>query len=264
MGNDKIKFSVFTKPWKQMAIPELGEFVHRLGFDGIELPVRPGFQVEPENVGRDLPKAAEQLATFDVKIMSVAGPTDAATIAACAEAKVPIIRTMVRIGQEEDYLAAVERVQKDYDALLPLLEQYGVTIGVQNHCGRFVCNAMGLHHLMKKYNPNHVAAVWDAAHNALSGEEPELAIDIIWSHLAMVNLKSGFWRRANGPEAEDVQWKHYWTNGRQGLVSWPRVAETLKQRGYEGPICLTAEYSDKSAVNRLVVEDFAFAKSLFK
>ncbi len=264
MRNDKIKFSVFTKPWQQMPIPELGEFVHRLGFDGIELPVRPGFQVEPENVARDLPKAAEQLAAFDVKIMSVAGPTDVATIMACAEAKVPIIRTMVRIGEGEDYLGAVARVQKAYDALLPLLERHDVTIGVQNHCGRFVCNAMGLRHLMEKYNPNHVAAVWDAAHNALSGEEPELALDIIWSHLAMVNLKSAFWRRGNGPEAEHVQWQHYWTSGRQGLVSWPRVAEALKQRRYQGVICLTAEYSDKRAVNRLIVEDLAFAKSLFK
>jgi hypothetical protein len=80
----------------------------------------------------------------------------------------------------------------------------------------------------------------------------------------MVNLKNAFWRRVNGPEAEEVQWRHYWTSGRQGLASWSRVAETLKQRGYKGPICLTAEYSDKSLVNRLIVEDLAFAKSVLE
>jgi sugar phosphate isomerase/epimerase len=138
-----------------------------------------------------------------------------------------------------------------------------VTLGIQNHCDRCICNAMGLRHLMEKYEPRHVGAVWDAAHNALNGEDPELAIDIIWSHLCMVNLKNAFWRRKTGPEAEHVQWRHYWTSGWQGLASWPRVAAELKRRGYSGVVCLTAEYSDEPSVDRLITEDIAFAKSLF-
>jgi len=84
----QITWSVFTKPWK-MPIPELGAYVRSLGFEGIELPVRPGYPVEPENVA-ELPRAARQLAEHGVSIESVAGPTDEATIVACAEAGVPI------------------------------------------------------------------------------------------------------------------------------------------------------------------------------
>ena len=58
-----ITFSVFTKPWKT-PLAELGRFVHDLGFDAIELPVRPGYQVTPENVARDLPRAAATLASL--------------------------------------------------------------------------------------------------------------------------------------------------------------------------------------------------------
>jgi len=263
MSDPKIEFSVFTKPWRDMSVPELGEFVSDLGFDAIELPVRPGFQVEPQDVVKGLSQAARQLAECGIKIASVAGPTDEATIATCAEAGVPIIRVMARIGVGENYLDAEARCQKEYDALLPLLEKYGVTIGVQNHCDRFVSNAMGLRHLIEKYDPKHIAAVWDAAHNALNGEDPEFALDIVWSHLCMVNLKNAIWQRTNGPEAEYAQWKHYWTSGRQGLTSWPRVAAELKRRNYEGVICLTAEYSDHDSVNRLIAQDIAFAKSLF-
>ena len=50
MTEKKITYSVFTKPWKTQPLREVGEFVAGLGFDGIELPVRPGYQVEPENV----------------------------------------------------------------------------------------------------------------------------------------------------------------------------------------------------------------------
>jgi sugar phosphate isomerase/epimerase len=262
MSQQKHQFSVFTKPWKQ-SIPELGELVRGFGFEGIELPVRPGFQVEPQNVARGLPAAARQLADFGVKITSVAGPTDEATIAACAEAGVPLIRICMGIPKEESYLEAEARFQREYDALVPLLDRYRVTLGIQNHCSRSVCNAMGLRSLISRYEPRHVAAVWDAAHNALAGEEPELAVDIVWSHLRLVNLKNAFWRHVTGPEAEVVTWRPYWTGGRQGLASWPRVAAALTHRGYRGGICLTAEYSDEASVERLIAEDLAFARSLF-
>ncbi|HLV79175.1 MAG TPA: sugar phosphate isomerase/epimerase family protein [Chthonomonadaceae bacterium] len=262
MSQTSVRFSVFTKPWKTLLLPELASKVSRMGFDGVELPVRPGFQVTPEHVGRDLPVAVKMLADHGLKIESVAGPTDEPTMAACAELGIPIIRICVGI-EPEGYMATEVALQREYDALVPLLAKYGVTLGIQNHCGQSVSNAMGLRHLIEKYDPKQVAAVWDAAHNALDGEEPELAVDIVWSLLCMVNLKNAFWQRANGPEAEVAAWQPYWTSGRQGLASWPRVAAELKRREYKGVVCLTAEYTDEESVDRLIAEDIAFAKSLF-
>jgi hypothetical protein len=40
------------------------------------------------------------------------------------------------------------------------------------------------------------------------------------------------------------------------------VAE-LRRRDYQGVVCLTAEYSDQAAVDRLIAEDIAFTKELF-
>jgi sugar phosphate isomerase/epimerase len=257
-----ITYSVFTKPWPTLPLPQLGEFVQRLGFDGVELPLRPGYQVEP-NHAQGLFRAARQLSEFDVKILSVAGPTDEATIAACAEAGVPTIRAMAKIGAEERYLEAEARLLREYDALVPLLDEYGVRLGLQNHCHRYVNQAIGLRRLVEKHAPQHIGVVWDAAHEALGGGPPDLALDAIWSHLCLVNLKNGFWRRTTGPEADCAQWSVYWTSGRHGLASWPRVAQELKSRDYDGVICLTAEYSARDAANHLIAEDLAFARSLF-
>lgn len=259
----KVEFSVFTKPWPALTLERLGEMVRSLGFDGVELPVRPGYQVEPENV-RDLPHAARQLAGCGVKILSAAGPTDEATIAACAEAGIPVIRVMARVNEGESYPDAEARFRREYDALVPLLGKYGIKLGVQNHCGRFVGNGVGLLRLIEKYEPARIGAVWDAAHEALAGGPLDLALDTVWSHLCMVNLKNAFWQRTNGPEAAHAEWSVYWTGGRHGLASWPRVAGELKARNYKGVICLTAEYSDREAVDRLIADDFAFARSLFE
>jgi sugar phosphate isomerase/epimerase len=87
-----ISYTVFTKPWPSKSLSELGAFVKGVGFDGVELPVRPKFQVEPESVAKGLPEAAKILGDHGVSIGKVAGPTDEATIAACGEAGVPIIR----------------------------------------------------------------------------------------------------------------------------------------------------------------------------
>ncbi len=261
MSESAVMFTVFTKPWK-MPLPELGEFIHGLGFDGIELPVRKGYQVEPENVAAGLPEAAKILADHGVQIASIAGPTDETTIAACAEAGVPVIRICVPMNDDDGYMAAEARRQQEYDKLVPLLEKHGVTLGIQNHCGLFVANAMGTRHLIEKYDPRHVAAVWDPAHCALDGERPELAIDILWPHLCMVNLKNAIWRRG-GLEAEVVEWRPYWTSGRGGLCHWPTVAAELKKRSYSGTVCLTAEYSDHDSVDLLIAADLAFAKAIF-
>jgi len=262
MGSEGIEFSVFTKPWK-MPLRELGGFVKGLGFDGIELPVRPGYQVTPEEVEDGLPEAARILRDCGVKICTVAGPTDERTIVACAEAGVPILRICAEIDREAGYVASEARLRREFDALVPILDAHGVTVGVQNHCHWSVPNALGIRALIGEYDPKHFCAVLDGAHCALDGEEPEMAIDIVWSHLRVMNLKNAFWKRTTGPEAEVTEWTSYWTSGRRGLASWRRYARELVKRKWTGNVCLTAEYSDHDSADRLIAEDVAFAKSLF-
>lgn len=168
MSEKGITFSVFTKMWKDKSIGELGEFVRGLGFDGIELPVRPEYPVAPDTVASALPQAAKELDQLGVRITSVAGPTDEATIAACGAAGVPVIRTCPDIG-DEGYLASIERHQRAFDALVPLLERHGVALGIQNHEGAWLCNALGIKHLIERYDRRHIAAIPCAGHTALDG-----------------------------------------------------------------------------------------------
>lgn len=262
MNDNGLVFSVFTKPWKTLALPQLGAFLEHLGFDAIEFPLRPGYQVEPENAERGLPELARVLAGHGIRVASIAGPTDERTFAACAKAGIPVIRIMCPIDDGR-YLEAETRIRRELDGLVPLCERYGVTVGIQNHSGAFVSNAAGLRRLLDGRDPRHVGAIWDAAHSALAGEEPELGLDIVWSHLCMVNLKNAFWRRVNGPEAEVARWEHFYTSGRQGIASWQRIAACLRGRAFRGVLCLSAEYSDGDQVDRLAAEDLAFARSLF-
>lgn len=257
--------TLFVKPWKALSLAELGRFVHDTGFDAIELPVRPGFPCEPDTIERDLPEAVRILGDHGVSVLNITADLplhDERLYAACAQAGVDLNRVMFRLNGR-NYWEAEDNARRRLDAALPLCEQYNVRIGVQNHSAGFVApNALGLYHLLRECDTRYIGAIWDAAHEALEGMEPEPALDVMEGFLYVVNLKNGYWRRTNGPEADVAEWQRYWTSGRHGRAHWPRVVAKLDAMGYQGPICLTAEYSDATAVDRLISEDLAYIRSL--
>jgi len=79
----------------------------------------------------------------------------------------------------------------------------------------------------------------------------------------MVNFKNAYYIRSNGSEAEEAKWNRYFTTGIHGHCSLSRTVKYLKERGYEGTVCLSAEYTDEANVNSYITKDIAYIKSLF-
>jgi sugar phosphate isomerase/epimerase len=236
--------TVFTKPWVSEPLPELADKLAEIGLDGVELTVRPGYQVTPETAGKGLAEAVRVFGERGLTVASIAGSADEATIAACGDAGVPLIRIMAPIDMKLGYAQSVEAHRRRLDALLPALDRHGVTIGVQNHYGFFVGSAVGLLHLLWKYEPKHVCAVLDMAHCALDGEPTAMAVDIVKHRLCrQVNFKNAYRERVSGPEDEAV-FQVRWTTHQHGGYSWREFAECLRAVGFSGTFCLPAEYSD--------------------
>jgi sugar phosphate isomerase/epimerase len=256
-----IAWSVFTKPWPRQPLVRLAYHVRLLGFDAIELPVRPGFQVEPADAGSALPEAVRLLASLGVRVASVAAEPDVATIEACGAAGVPLLRTMARIAPEERYTAAEARLQQEYGALTTCLKDSGVKLGIQNHVGSFVPNALGLRALLEELDPDCFVAVWDAAHEALAGSKPEYALDVVAPRLGLVNLKNGYWSRR--PSEQGGGWETIWCDARSGLADWAAVCRAMQRIGYQGDVCLTAEYSEREGVDRRIAADLQLAREVF-
>ena len=261
--------TVFTKPWKMDSLEKLAERIAGFGFQGVELPVRDGYQVNPGNYREALAKAAAALGSRKLIIESVAGPIDADLIKVMGQNGVKILRIMLGADPKKNYIEQEEAYYRTVSELLPVLESNRVILGIQNHVGNFIgCDAAGLMRFVGRFPKAQVAAVLDLAHCALTGEITEFALDIAASHLAMVNIKSGSRRRANNENAAEAEWKIVWTTGRHGVLSWKLAANELRRRNYTGPICLTAEYSGKEKALEeedsaaLIKEDIAYWNSL--
>lgn len=260
------RFAVFAKPWRGLTLAQLAEHVRNLGFDLIELPVRPGFPVEPEKIEAALPAAVRELADLGVEVLNVTVDLpldDERLYAACAAAGISMNRVMFpRRGRT--YGETDRAARQALDSAQPLCERYNVQIGIQHHSLDFVpINASGLRLLVQEYDPRFVGAIWDPSHNALQGEDPQAGLELVASHLCMVNLKNAFWQRITGPEAAEAQWKPYFTTGAQGLASWRAVVAAMRHVGYTGAVTFSAEYTDHAHVDHYIVQDVAFARSLF-
>jgi len=240
---ERQRITIFTKAWKE-PLPALADKLAALGVDGVELAVRPGYQIEPgEGVAAGLSDAVGMFGTAGLVIDSIAGDVDERTIAACGDVGIGMIRTMARIDMGQGYGVSIDALRRHFDEMLPHLERHGVTVGVQNHAGHFTGTA-GTMRLVGGFDPARVCIVLDMAHCALAGEPVDMAFDIAKSHVTrLVNFKNGFWERRNGPEEQALH-KVRWTTHRHGAYDWADFAEALRGAGYAGTFCLPAEYSE--------------------
>jgi sugar phosphate isomerase/epimerase len=231
-------WSVFTKPWAGMPGDELAKLVSGLGFRGVELPVRDTAYVTAATAEAELPRFTEQLRAEGIEPISVASDLSEPVFAACAAAGVPMIRIMAELGTD-GYAAAVRRNRELLEQAAVLTERYDVQVGVQPHHGRFISSTLGVLQLLDGL-PDRFKLVWDAAHDALAGDDPAVTLELGAGRLGIVNLKNVHYIRSNG------EWKTYFVQAEDGLSDWSSVFAALRRLDYSGPVCLTGQYSDPS------------------
>ncbi|HML49389.1 MAG TPA: TIM barrel protein, partial [Clostridia bacterium] len=228
------RFSVFTKPWKNLTVEELIGTVLDLGYDAIEFPLRDGFQVTPANCRAELPGFAKKLREHDILIDDVASTPTEDVFAACAESGIPMIRIMFSPPAGADFLEEEDKMIRELEGLLPRCKRYGVKVGLQMHCGTGASNTAEMMRIVSRFDPQYIGSIWDAAHSGLAGEVPEQAIDIAWSHLCLVNFKAARYEmRGRTPDGE-AEFRPFFCPGADGQSSWPRAVRRLKAKGYAG------------------------------
>ncbi|MFI5732977.1 sugar phosphate isomerase/epimerase family protein [Kribbella sp. NPDC051587] len=229
-------WSVFTKPWAGLPGDELGRLIAGLGFAGAEVPVRDTAYVTTATAEAELPTFTKQLRDEGIEPISVASDLTEPVFAACAAAGVPMIRIMAPLGPD-GYTASVRRNRAQLEESVVLAERYDVQVGVQPHHGKFIPSTLGVLQLLEGL-PDRFKLVWDAAHDALAGDDPAVTIELGADRLGIVNLKNAKYVET------DEGWKTQFGQADDGLADWNAVHAALVKADYDGPICLTAQYSD--------------------
>ena len=257
-------YSVFTKPWSDRPVGELIKIVRGMGYNAIEFPLRDGAQVCPAEAEEKLPKLVEQLKQGGIRIDNVASTPNEQVFAACAASGISMIRVMFTPCEGENFLKQEKDYLRQVESWVPLCEKCGVKVGVQMHYGRGASNTAEMMRVVGQFDPKHIGAIWDAAHSGLAGEEPEQAIDICYSHLALVNFKAARYQMRGRCADGAAEFTQYFCPGTDGQCSWPRAVAHLKKSGYEGTWCMPAEYTGltQAQESEYARRDLTWLKSL--
>lgn len=250
-----MQYIMFTKHLEGRDLDGIMEALRTVGVTGADLCVRPGYPVTPQNATVELPKAARKFRDAGLSIPLITTPTSLTTpdaefadelYAACGAAGVRFIKVGYwHWSAAESYWDTVARAKDYLTGFAELSRRHGVTTLVHNHSGRSMgLNASAAMHLVQDFDPAQVALFADPGHLAICGEPPDMALDIMRSHLAVCAFKDLAHHRILR-DGRPVPGSRCVRMG-EGLVDWWTVLETLHAMEFDGPVSFHCEFAGES------------------
>jgi sugar phosphate isomerase/epimerase len=246
-------FVYFTKTLQKLDVPALAAFCKEVGLDGVDMAVRPGFPVTPDNVGTALPEAAKVLRDQGLTIGLVTFPTslnDAeskaakAIFEACGKANIPAIK-IGYFPYKDHFEDALKSARVRLAGFAKLAEQTKVRACCHTHSGNYIGNnAASLRLLLQDLDPHHVGAFLDTGHTAVNGGPIKLEVDILRPWLSMIAIKDMVWKK------DDKGWHSEVAPVGDGIVKWNDFAQAMKDARFTGTISLHGEYEAKDLAER--------------
>jgi L-ribulose-5-phosphate 3-epimerase len=258
------KLCIFSKHMAQFDWKELGRKAKDLGFDGVDLTVRPKGHVLPERVKEDLPRAVDAIraAGLDVPMIttdlkSIANPAAAPTLETAGKLGIKLIKPGYWMyTKDRTVLQTNIEARQNFRGLLKLAMQNGVTLGLHNHSGAYVGAALcAYRELLQDVDPKWAGYYFDPGHATVEGglHVWRISLELVAPRLKMVAMKDAYWDKSNG------RWRPKWVPLGEGMVDWPEVYRAFAKVNFTGPITLHVEYHAKDELEA-IARDLAFMK----
>ena len=269
-----MKIMLFSKHLGELSVAEAGEVIADLGFDGVDLTVRPRGHVLPENASRELGGAIETLTGMGLAVPMITtgitsgdDPHATAIFEAAAQAGVSELKLGYwRYDGFGTIHAAIEGAARDLDGIEALAQRTGVRAVIHNHSGNFVSAlAPVVWQLIADRDPAAVGAYADPGHLMVEGGLGgwRMALDLLGDRISVCAFKDYLWET----EADEGNKPHLVRVAkplREGMVPWPEVVGYLRDAGFDGWISLHREYGVQTvdAVRRDVAGDLAYLRDV--
>ncbi len=257
----------FSKPFQDLSFDDAADVAAEVGWDGIECPVRPKGQIEPERAADELPKLVEalrkrglEIGVMTTRIKSVDGPHTEALLRLAAKLGIRRYRTDYwkydRSRPIPEQLAEIRAQLRD---LAALNREIGIQGCYQNHSGRGYVGApvWDLHELIKDLDPRHMGMCFDIGHaTAEGGYAWESHAQLMLPRAGAMYVKDFVWQKT-----EKKGWKAEWVQLGRGMVN-KAFFRMLKKSTFAGPISQHHEYDhgEGREMIRRMREDLAVLK----
>ena len=237
---------VFTKCLQFLDYDRIGEALARAGFDGADLAVRAGGNVEPANVKTDLPRAVRALRKSGISVpmmvTGVSNPDDPLTeqvLGTAAEQGLTYYRMgYLTYDQAKSVPENLDHHRKAFEKLEILNRKFGIHGEYQNHSGTRVGGPVwDLYHLLKDRDPAHIGVQYDIYHAIVEGAASwPVGMKLLSPWIRTITLKDFHWQKEND------RWRQKVVPLGEGMVDFNSFLKEYKKYGFAAPVTIHYEY----------------------
>jgi sugar phosphate isomerase/epimerase len=260
----KLKICVFSKHLQWASINDAAVIARDIGFDGIDLTVRAGGHILPEQVETDLPAAVEiihraglETPMITTDIMSVQTPHAATVLKTANQLGIRQYRWgFVPYPADQGIVERLNELKPQMKALAALNQEHQICGMYHTHSGPGLVGApiWDLWTLFQGLDPRWIAVNYDIGHATVEGGYGGWvdSTRLVKNQMRGIALKDFTWQQNNGKNIHadpfdkslgiENAWVPHWCPTGQGMVNFSGFFAMVKANGFSGPVQLHFEY----------------------
>ena len=248
---DAFRISIFSKHLQWLGYRDMAKAVAEMGFDGVDLTVRPQGHVLPENVEKDLPRAVEAMEKEGKKVYMLT----TAVFDADDPVSEKVLKTASSLGIRHYRMGygyydkkrtadeSIRLVNAALDKLAKLNEKYSISGEYQNHSGDYGSGiyfggpVWDLISALKRINSPYLGSQYDIYHATVEGANAwPVALELISPYIRSIDIKDFIWSKKDG------KWSSETVPLGEGAVDFKRYFGLLKKLNISCPVSIHYEY----------------------
>jgi L-ribulose-5-phosphate 3-epimerase len=237
---------LFSKHAQWLTPEELGPYLRAIGFDGVELSVRPGGHVRPEEAARQLPAAVKAITRAGLSVPNmVSGITDAdeqteTVLRAAADSGIKHYRlAYYNFDPALGVIKSLDQIRARVEKLAKLNEKLGIHGAWQNHDGvRPGASIWEIWYAVKDLDPRWMGVQFDPRHATVEGGNSWVNdFDVVKPWVRCTVAKDFLWEKnARGT------WTAKHVPLGEGMVNFKLFYERYLAAGLSGPVSMHVEF----------------------
>lgn len=241
--------NVFSKVLEWLSYEEMARHTAQIGFDGVDLTVRPKGHVLPENVGNDLPKAVESIRKeglevnlITTRILDVDEAETERILKTAHQEGISYYRMgWLRYSKNMSIEKNLRKIEIKLKKLAELNAKYNIHGNYQIHANflypdgqLFGCTIWDLYRIMKEVNSDWIGIQYDIRHSTVeAGLSWPLSIELLSPFIQTTVYKDFTWTKDG--EVKNVPLG-------EGMVDWEKYFAMEKEHRIQTPISIHFEY----------------------
>lgn len=244
--SNNLKVFIFSKHLQFLDYKNMSEASKEMGFDGVDLTLRPKGHVIPERVAEDLQRATEAMKSFDLtpqilstNVSDANNPIHEKVLKTASQLGYQHYRTAwFKYNADKDIMETVDFAKKQLKGLAKLNKKLKIKGGYHNHSGHyFGAGIWDLYQALEKLSPNHIGSQYDIMHATVEGGKNwEIGFELIKPYINTIVVKDFVWIK----KAEKWLVKHVPLG--EGMVDFNKFFSLLKRNHINVPLSIHVEY----------------------